>query len=112
MIQFATSGNLNGNRYVREVLLPEIVPYLQVIPGAIFQQDNASTHIANTVRDICLPNTCKFFFGLLIRRMCHLLRRGGNWLVDVSLVNRVLQFQNTNFGCAYKQYGNDFVWSI
>ena len=44
-------GNLNSNRYVREVLHPEVVPFLQGIPAAIFLQDNARPHIAKTVRD-------------------------------------------------------------
>ncbi|GFX71940.1 transposable element Tc1 transposase [Trichonephila clavipes] len=46
-------GNLNSNRYVHEVFQSEVVPFLQGIPGAIFQQDNAQPHVANTVRDIC-----------------------------------------------------------
>ncbi|GFW21025.1 transposable element Tc1 transposase [Trichonephila clavipes] len=40
--------------YVREVLRPEVVPFLHGIPGAIFQQDNARPHVAKTVRDFCL----------------------------------------------------------
>ncbi|GFX75476.1 transposable element Tc1 transposase [Trichonephila clavipes] len=43
-------GNLNSNRYVREVLQPEVVPFLQGSPGAIFQQDNAHLHVAKTAR--------------------------------------------------------------
>ncbi|GFT26466.1 transposable element Tcb2 transposase [Trichonephila clavipes] len=46
-------GNLNSNRYVREVLQPEVVPFFQGIPRAIFQQDNARPHVAKTVRDFC-----------------------------------------------------------
>ncbi|GFX97626.1 transposable element Tcb2 transposase [Trichonephila clavipes] len=46
-------GNHNSNRYVHEVLQPEIVSFLQDIPEAIFQQDNARSHNANTVRDFC-----------------------------------------------------------
>ncbi|GFV63038.1 transposable element Tcb2 transposase [Trichonephila clavipes] len=46
-------SNLNSNRYVREVLNPEVVPILQSIPGAIFQQDKARPHVAKTVRDFC-----------------------------------------------------------
>ncbi|PRD24948.1 UNVERIFIED_CONTAM: hypothetical protein NCL1_42335 [Trichonephila clavipes] len=38
-------GNLNSNRYVREVLQPEVVLFLQGSPGAIFKQDNASPHL-------------------------------------------------------------------
>lgn len=44
-------GNLNHNRYISEVLEPEVVPFLQSIPGAIFQQDNARPHIARNVQD-------------------------------------------------------------
>ncbi|GFW80954.1 transposable element Tcb2 transposase [Trichonephila clavipes] len=46
-------GYLNSNRYVREVLQPEVIPFLRGIPGAIFQQDNARPHVAKTVRDFC-----------------------------------------------------------
>ncbi|GFU76613.1 hypothetical protein TNCV_1272621 [Trichonephila clavipes] len=46
-------GNLNSNRYVHEVLQSKVVPFLQDIPGAIFQQDNARPHVAKTVRDLC-----------------------------------------------------------
>ncbi|GFX87955.1 transposable element Tc1 transposase [Trichonephila clavipes] len=46
-------SNLNSNRYVREVLHPKVVPFLQGIPGAIVQQDNARLHVAMTVRDFC-----------------------------------------------------------
>ena len=61
--------------------------------------------VSKTVRDSCLPNTCNFFLGLLIRRICRLLSMCGIWLVGVSLVNCVLQLQKTNFGWAHKQYG-------
>ncbi|GFV31407.1 transposable element Tcb2 transposase [Trichonephila clavipes] len=44
-------GKLNSNRYIREVLQPEVVPFLQGIPVAIFQHDNARLHVAVTVRD-------------------------------------------------------------
>ncbi|GFV75172.1 hypothetical protein TNCV_3190211 [Trichonephila clavipes] len=46
-------GNLNSIRYVSEVLQPEVIPFLQDIPEAIFQQDNARLHVAKTVRDFC-----------------------------------------------------------
>ncbi|GFV71733.1 transposable element Tc1 transposase [Trichonephila clavipes] len=44
-------GNLNSNRYVREVLQPEVIPFLHDIPGAIFHQHNARSHASKTVRD-------------------------------------------------------------
>ena len=46
-------GNLNSNRYVREVLQPEVVSFLQGTPEAIFQQNNACLDVLKTVRDIC-----------------------------------------------------------
>ncbi|PRD31712.1 UNVERIFIED_CONTAM: tc3a [Trichonephila clavipes] len=46
-------GNLNSNGYVREMLQPDVVSFLQGIHRAIFQQDNARPHVAKTVRDIC-----------------------------------------------------------
>ena len=46
-------SNLNRSRYVCEVLQPEVVPFLQSIPWAIFQQDNACPYVVKTVRDFC-----------------------------------------------------------
>ncbi|GFW38701.1 transposable element Tc1 transposase [Trichonephila clavipes] len=43
--------NLNINRNIREVLEPEVVPFLQGIPEAIFQHDIARPHVARNVRD-------------------------------------------------------------
>ncbi|GFT20861.1 transposable element Tc1 transposase [Trichonephila clavipes] len=54
-------NNLNSNRYVRKMLQPEVVPFLQSIPGAIFQQDNASPHIAKTVRNFCSAQHVQLF---------------------------------------------------
>ncbi|PRD32855.1 UNVERIFIED_CONTAM: hypothetical protein NCL1_19209 [Trichonephila clavipes] len=54
------------------------------------------------------PNTCSFFLGLLIRRICRLLNTYEIWLIGVSLEIRVLQLQKTNFSCTYKQYGTLF----
>ncbi|GFW10336.1 transposable element Tcb1 transposase [Trichonephila clavipes] len=41
-------GNLNRYRYAREVLQPEVVAFLQGIPGTIYQQYNARPHDAKT----------------------------------------------------------------
>ncbi|GFX13243.1 transposable element Tcb2 transposase [Trichonephila clavipes] len=48
-------GNLNRNRNVREVSQSKAVPFLQSIPRAIFQQDNAQPHVSKTVRGFCSP---------------------------------------------------------
>ena len=40
-------GNLNAQRYINEVLVPEVIPFLlQNGPNLIFQQDNARPHVA------------------------------------------------------------------
>lgn len=43
-------GNLNSTRYINEVLQPQAIPFLQGLPGAVFQQDNARPHVARTVK--------------------------------------------------------------
>ncbi|PRD31644.1 UNVERIFIED_CONTAM: hypothetical protein NCL1_22998 [Trichonephila clavipes] len=96
-------GNLNSNRYVREVLQPEVVPFLQGIFGAIFQQDNAHPLV---FRDFCSAQHIQLLpCPTYSRRICRLLSTCVIWLVGVSLVIRVLQLQKTNFYCTYKQYG-------
>ncbi|GFW02310.1 transposable element Tcb1 transposase [Trichonephila clavipes] len=43
-------GNLNSTRYINEVLQPQAIPFLQGLPGAVFQQNNARPHVAKTVK--------------------------------------------------------------
>lgn len=40
-------GTLNARRYIDSVLEPVVVPLLQNLPGAAFQQDNARPHTAH-----------------------------------------------------------------
>ncbi|GFY36293.1 transposable element Tcb1 transposase [Trichonephila clavipes] len=40
------AGTLNNQRYISKVLEPVILPYLQGLATAIFQQDNARPHVA------------------------------------------------------------------
>ncbi|GFW46336.1 transposable element Tcb1 transposase [Trichonephila clavipes] len=40
------AGTLNSQRYIAEVLEPVVLPYLQGLATAIFQQDNARPHVA------------------------------------------------------------------
>ena len=96
-------SNLNNNRYVHEVLQPEVVPFLQRIPGDIFQQDSSPPNVAKTVRDFCSAQHMQLFPGcILIRWIYRLVSTCEIMLVGVSLVFRVLQLQKTNFACAYK----------
>ncbi|KFM73143.1 Transposable element Tcb1 transposase, partial [Stegodyphus mimosarum] len=45
------AGTLNSQRYISEVLEPLVLPYLQGLPIAIFQQDNARPHVARIVQE-------------------------------------------------------------
>ncbi|GFW21735.1 transposable element Tc3 transposase [Trichonephila clavipes] len=44
------AGTLNSQRYISEVLEPAVLPYLQVLAKAVFQQDNARPHVARIVQ--------------------------------------------------------------
>ncbi|GFW57857.1 transposable element Tcb1 transposase [Trichonephila clavipes] len=44
------AGTLNNQRYISEVLEPVVLPYLQGLATAIFQQDNARPHGARIVQ--------------------------------------------------------------
>ncbi|GFW53222.1 transposable element Tc1 transposase [Trichonephila clavipes] len=45
-------GTLTGQRYVDGILRPHVGPFLNSLPGAIFQQDNARPHTARVAQDI------------------------------------------------------------
>ena len=51
-------GNLNSDRYIREIVEPEVLPLLQSIPGAIFQQDNTRVHVSHTVQAFFSTQYC------------------------------------------------------
>ncbi|GFT54406.1 transposable element Tcb1 transposase [Trichonephila clavipes] len=44
-------GTLTSQRYVDDILRPHIGPFLNGLPGAIFQQDNARPHTARVSQD-------------------------------------------------------------
>ncbi|GFW38414.1 transposable element Tcb2 transposase [Trichonephila clavipes] len=44
-------GTLTGQRYFDDILRPHVKPFLNVLPGAIFQQDNARPHTARVSQD-------------------------------------------------------------
>ncbi|GFV00698.1 transposable element Tcb1 transposase [Trichonephila clavipes] len=44
------AGTLNSQRYISEVLEPVVLPYLQGLVTAIFQQDNARPHVTRIVQ--------------------------------------------------------------
>ncbi|GFS63850.1 DDE_3 domain-containing protein [Trichonephila clavipes] len=43
-------GTLTGQPYVDEILRPHVGPFLNGLPGAIFQQDNARPHAARVAQ--------------------------------------------------------------
>ncbi|GFU74997.1 DDE_3 domain-containing protein [Trichonephila clavipes] len=45
-------GTLTGQRYVDDILRPYAGPFLNGLPGAIFQQDKARPHTARFSQDI------------------------------------------------------------
>ncbi|GFV32466.1 DDE_3 domain-containing protein [Trichonephila clavipes] len=44
-------GTLTGQRYVDDILRPLVGPFLNSLPGAIFQQNNARPHTARFTQD-------------------------------------------------------------
>ncbi|GFV58466.1 DDE_3 domain-containing protein [Trichonephila clavipes] len=44
-------GTLTGQRYVDNILRPHVRPFLNGLPRAIFQQDNARPHTARVAQD-------------------------------------------------------------
>ncbi|GFT59901.1 transposable element Tc1 transposase [Trichonephila clavipes] len=106
-------GNLNSNRYVREVLQPEVIPFLQCIPGAIFQKDNAGPHVGKTVRDFCSAQHMQFLpwptYSLDMSPVEHVwdLVDSGDLVDSLDLIasDLRLQVQKTNFCYVFKLYG-------
>ncbi|GFT42550.1 transposable element Tcb2 transposase [Trichonephila clavipes] len=45
-------GTLTAQRYVDDILQPHVGPFLNGLPGAIFQQDNARLHTARVSQDL------------------------------------------------------------
>ncbi|GFS67458.1 transposable element Tcb2 transposase [Trichonephila clavipes] len=46
-------GTMTAQRYVHDILQPHVLPLMQRLSGAIFQQDNARSHAARVSQD-CL----------------------------------------------------------
>ncbi|GFU53080.1 multiple epidermal growth factor-like domains protein 11 [Trichonephila clavipes] len=45
-------GTLTAQRYVDDILRPHVGPFLNGIPGALFQQDNARPHTTRVAQDL------------------------------------------------------------
>ncbi|GFW44853.1 transposable element Tcb1 transposase [Trichonephila clavipes] len=56
------AGTLNSQRYISEVLEPVVLPYLQGLSTAKFQQDNARPHVARTVQRFFVNHQIELHF--------------------------------------------------
>ncbi|GFV29272.1 transposable element Tcb1 transposase [Trichonephila clavipes] len=55
------AGTLNSQRYISEVLEPVVLPYIQGLVTAIFQQDNARPHVSRIVQRLFDNHQIEFF---------------------------------------------------
>ncbi|GFV28843.1 transposable element Tcb2 transposase [Trichonephila clavipes] len=61
-------GPMTAQWYVHDILQPHVLPLMQRLPGAIFQQDNAWPHMARVSQDyLCTVTT---FLGLPDPQIC------------------------------------------
>ena len=97
-------SNLNSNKYLHEVLQPEIV-LVNASLELSFSKVIHAPMLGRLFETSVQPNICNIFLSLLIRRIRRLLSKCGIWLVSVSLLIRVLELRKTNFNCEYKQNG-------
>ena len=77
-------GNLNGQRYINEVLTHHVLPFLRQmpVPDPIFQDDNARPHRARIVNDFIHRNNVN-------RMACQLLGIAGTCPVKSVLSLKV-----------------------
>ncbi|GFU75222.1 transposable element Tcb2 transposase [Trichonephila clavipes] len=64
-------GILTGQRYVDDILRPHVGPFLNGVPGTIFQQDNARPHTARVAQDF-LRHFRRLFHGRPAPPICPL----------------------------------------
>ncbi|KAJ8884862.1 hypothetical protein PR048_011058 [Dryococelus australis] len=74
-------GNINSNRYIRDVLEPDVLPLLQANPHTVFPQDNAWPHVARNVQAFSSERRVPLLSCLHIRLKCFPLNMSGIWLV-------------------------------
>ncbi|GFT46834.1 uncharacterized protein TNCV_967481 [Trichonephila clavipes] len=62
-------GTMTDQRFVHDILQPHVLPLMQRLPGAIFQQDNARRHTVRVSQD-CLGMLLPPFLGLPNAHIC------------------------------------------
>ncbi|GFT37984.1 transposable element Tcb1 transposase [Trichonephila clavipes] len=65
------AGTLNIQRYISEVLEPVVLPYLQGLATAIFQQDNARQHVARIIQRFFVNHQIELLPGRHALRIFH-----------------------------------------
>ncbi|GFX12797.1 transposable element Tcb1 transposase [Trichonephila clavipes] len=98
------TGTLNSQRCISEVLEPVVLPFLQVMATAIFQEDNARPHVARIVQRFfvnhqieLLPWPARYLDLLPIENMWY--------MVAQRLTQITLQTHQINSGNAWKLLG-------
>lgn len=62
------AGTMTSRHFITNVLAAKLLPFLQAIPGAVFQQDNARPYITPDVQHVLYAH--HVFPGLRTRRIC------------------------------------------
>ncbi|GFV61222.1 uncharacterized protein TNCV_500141 [Trichonephila clavipes] len=95
---------MTAQRYVHDILQPHVLPLMQWLHGAIFQQDNARPHTAR-VSPVTTPTLLLPFLGLPDPRIC-LQSSISGFIWDGELrIPRVL----TNKRQDYSKYGTKYL---
>ncbi|GFV05008.1 transposable element Tcb1 transposase [Trichonephila clavipes] len=63
------AGTLNSQRYISEVLELVVLPYLQGLATAIFQQDNARPHVAHIVQRFFINHQIVILYIFVLDRI-------------------------------------------
>ena len=105
-------GSLNSNRYIREVLQPEVLPLLQALHMPYFSR----TMPGHTWQGLCRPSSkddgYHCFSGLHVRHTCRPSNMSGIWLVGDLFVRVLQHLLLTLCGLAYKLRGGTFPRKI
>ncbi|GFX28039.1 hypothetical protein TNCV_774231 [Trichonephila clavipes] len=91
------AGTLNGQCHTLEVLEPGVLPYIQRLPLAISQQDNARPHVALNVQE--------FFFTHLIELLPPNRKRVVHARTTTDFGIHHLLLHQINFGNMWKPHG-------
>ncbi|GFW44551.1 hypothetical protein TNCV_4480971 [Trichonephila clavipes] len=99
------AGTLNNQRYISEVLEPVLLPYLQSLATAIFQQDNARSHVARFVQRFFVNHQIELLPWPARSPDLSPMETCGPWLLNyLPRLHPQLSHQ-INFGNVWKLFG-------